>query len=204
MRKPLKIALIALAFLHTFASFAEGPRLRYGIDWGYNAKAFGESEYTYLTDIGYRVSDGEPLHPDYYTNAFVSADLGVEFLRYLALTTRVGYRGIFEGYRAFPAELQLAWFFKGYDAAGFFVCAGGGTAITEGLAFDDNINLISAGGGYRKNLGRKINMDGFIKVQHISCSPLPVDEYDGVIPRDRTVYSRSTHISVDFGVALYF
>ena len=204
MRKSLKITIIAIALLQTINCFAEGPRVRYGIQWGYNAMAVSGSEYTYLTDIGYRVSDGEPLHPDYYTNAFVSADLGVEFLRSLALTARVGYRGISAGYRAFPAELQLAWFTKGYEASGIFVCAGWGTALTEAFSTDDNINLVFAGAGYRKSLSRKISLDGFVKGHHISCSPLPVDEYDGVIPRERTVYSRSTHLSVDFGIALYF
>ena len=204
MSKLLKIATIALTLLQTVASFAEGPRLRYGINWGYNAMAGSGCEYTYLTDIGYRVSDGENFHPEYYTNAFVSADFGVEFLRSLALTARVGYRGISEGYRAFPAELQLAWFIKGYETSGIFVCAGGGTALTEEFSADDNINLVFGGAGYRRSLSRKISLDGFIKIHHISCSPLPVDEYDGVIPRERTVYSRSTHVSVDFGIALYF
>ena len=204
MNKYLKTAILAIMILLSLPGFAQKPRLRYGIQWGYNAQVVSGSQYTYLTDIGYRVSDGEDPHADYYTNAFVCADLGIEFFKSFALSASIGYRGVAEDYRVFPAELQLSWFLRGYETSGVFFSAGGGTALTEGLSADDGIIMLSAGTGYRHSLSHKINLDGFVKVRHTSCSPLPVDEYDGVIPRERTVYSRSTHISVDLGIALYF
>ena len=205
MGKSLKLAVLGIVILtHTMVCQAEGPRLRYGVQWGYNALALRACQYTYLTDIGYRVSEGEDLHADYFTNAFVSADLGLEFLNSLALTARAGYRGVAKGYRVFPAELQLSWFTKGYEGSSPFLFAVGGLALTESLGFDDNINVVAAGFGYRHKLSHKISLDGFVRTNYISCSPLPIDEYDGVIARERTIYSRATNMSIDFGIGLYF
>lgn len=205
MSKFLKIAALSLALILTSALVAQAgkPRLRYGLQWGYSAKVASAGQYTYRTSMGYRVSDDNPLYADYYTNAFVSADLGLEFLNWFALTARFGYKGIAKDYRVMPAELQLAVFPKGYENSGLFGFASGGMALYD-LSLDDGATLFSAGVGLRRNLSRKISLDGFLKAGYTVCSPLPVDQYEGKIPRESVVYSRAQHISVDLGLALYF
>ena len=205
MSKLLKIIALSLVLLLSFGavSRAEGPRLRYGLQWGYNAKVASTYAYTIYNTNGSRISDSQPLTADYYTNAFVSADLGLEFLNYLAVMVKAGYRGVAKDYRIMPGELQLSIFPWGYAESGLFFFGGGGFALRD-WNLEDKINLLSAGMGLRRNMGLKISLDGFLKANLTACSPLPVDQYEGQIPRDRTVYSRAKHISVDLGVALYF
>ncbi len=205
MSKLLKIIALSLALILTSEALSEAgnPRLRYGIQWGYSAKAASGLEYTFFNSYGTRISDGQPLAPDYYTNAFVSADLGIEFLDYLAFTLKAGYRGVAKDYRVMPVELQFSIFPMRYDKSGIFLFGSGGFAL-RGWSMEDKINLISAGIGLRRNLSHKISLDGFLRGNLITCSPLPEDQYEGTIPRDRTVYSRAQHITVDLGIALYF
>ena len=205
MSKLLKITALCLTLLFVSEAFskAEGPRLRYGLQWGYNAKVATSYAYTIYNSNGSRISDSQPFTGDYYTNAFVSADLGLEFLNYFAFTLKAGYRGVAEDYRVMPVELQFSIFPWSYDESGLFLFGSGGFALYQ-WSLDDKINLISAGMGIRRNMGLKISLDGFLKANLTTCSPLPVDQYEGQIPRDRTVYSRAKHISLDLGIALYF
>ncbi|MBO4465143.1 MAG: hypothetical protein J5748_00495 [Bacteroidales bacterium] len=192
-----------MVFAFGALSKAESPRLRYGLQWGYNAKVATGYEYTIYNSFGSRISDSQPLTADYYTNAFVSADLGLEFLNYFAFTLKAGYRGVAKDYRIMPAELQFSIFPWGYDQHGLFFLGGGGFALYH-WSLEDKINLLSAGMGLRRNMGMKVSLDGFLKANLTTCSPLPVDPVDGQIPRDRTVYSRAKYISIDLGLALYF
>lgn len=205
MSKSLKIAILALALAFAFESFsaAESSRFRYGVEWGYSAKVASSFQYTIYNSYGSRISDSQPLSPDYYTNAFVSADIALEFADYFAITLKAGYRGVAKDYRVMPVELQMAVFFKGYEKTGPYVFAGGGAALYN-WSFEDQINLASAGAGMRHNLSRKISLDTFLKVNLIGCSPLPVDPYEGTIPREKTIYSRNGHLSFDLGIALNF
>lgn len=205
MNKFLKITALSLALLLASAasSLAESPRFRYGLQWGYSAKAATSLEYTFFNSYGTRISDGQPLTLDYYTNAFVSADLGIEFLDYLGFTLKAGYRGVAKDYRIMPLELQFTLFPMRYDQTGIFLFGSGGFALYN-WSMEDMVNLMSAGIGLRRNLSRKISLDGFLRGNLITCSPLPEDQYEGTIPRDRTVYSRAQHISIDLGLALYF
>ena len=205
MSKPLKIIALSLAliFASGLVSKAESPRLRYGLQWGYNARAATSYAYTIYNSNGMRISDSKALHADYYTNAFVSADLGLEFLNYFAFTLKAGYRGVAKDYRIMPAELQLAIFPWGYDQSGLFFIGSGGSALYK-WSLEDKINLLSAGMGIRRNMGLKVSLDGFMKANLTTCSPIPVDPVDGPVPRDKTVYSRAKHISFDVGLALYF
>ncbi|MBP5571453.1 MAG: hypothetical protein J6X39_02150 [Bacteroidales bacterium] len=205
MSKLLKIIALSLALILSSEALSEAgsPRLRYGIQWGYSAKAASSFEYTIYNSYGSRISDSEPLTPNYYTNAFICADLGLEFLNYFALTLRGGYRGVEKDYRVVPAEVQFSIYPWGYSESGLFLFGGGGVALHD-WSFEDKVNLISAGMGLRRNMGLKVSMDGFVKANLITCSPLPVDPYEGVVPREQTVYSRRQHITLDIGIALYF
>ncbi|MBO4610659.1 MAG: hypothetical protein J5668_00980 [Bacteroidales bacterium] len=205
MSKLLKIMVLSLALILASEAVSEAgkPRFRYGMEWGYSAKVASGFEYTIYNSYGSRISDSQPLSADYYTNAFVSADIGLEFLNYLAVSLEAGYRGVARDYRVMPLSLRLALFPKGYDKTGPFVFAGGGMALYN-WSLEDKVNLISAGAGSRYNLSRKISLDGFLRANLISCSPLPVDPYEGTVPREKTVYSRTSHITMDLGIALYF
>lgn len=206
MSKFLKIATICLTvIMASQICEAKGPRFRYGVSWGYSGQVADSYDYTYRTSVGYRVSSEQPLTFNWYSNAFISADAGIEFLRYLALTAKAGYCGVSEGFRVLPVELQLAFFLKGYENDGLFIMGAGGMAFTEDLDLTEyKTNTISAGLGYRHNLAGKVCLDGFLRVRETSCSPLPTDDYEGTIPRDRTVYSRAEHIAVELGISLYF
>lgn len=205
MNKFLKIAALSLALLLILAPTSEAgkPRFRYGVQWGYSALGASGCEYTIYNSVGSRVSDGKPFVPHYFTNAYFSADLGLEFARYFALTAKAGYRGIDRDYRVAPLELQLSLFPFGYERSGMFLFGSGGLALYD-WSLADKINLLSGGMGYRHNLSRKISLDGIFRLNYINCSPLVVDDYEGVVPRDRTVYSRATHLTADVGIVLYF
>ena len=205
MSKLLKIIALSLAFILTSEALSEAgsPRLRYGLQWGYSAKAASSFEYTIYNSYGSRISDSQPLTPDYYTNAFISADLGLEFLSYFALTLKGGVRGVEKDYRVVPAEIQFSIFPWGYTKTGMFLFGGAGAALYK-WSLEDKVNLYSAGIGLRHDMGLKVSLDGFVKANLITCSPLPVDPYEGVVPREQTVYSRRQHISIDIGIALYF
>lgn len=205
MSKFLKIMAlcITLFFASEALSEAGSPRIRYGIQWGYSGEAAAGTSYTFFNKYGTRISDSNPRHWEYYTNAFVSGDVGIEFLDYLAVTLKAGYRGVAKDYRIMPLEIQGSIFPWRYDQSGLFLIGSLGTALSNGN-FEDNVKIISAGMGLRRNIGLKISLDGFIRGNLYITNPLPLDPYEGLIPRDRVVASSGKFITIDLGLALYF
>lgn len=205
MSKSLKIIALSLALVFASEALSEAgsPRIRYGLQWGYSAETMASTNYTIFNEYGSRISDSNPRHWEYYTNAFVSGDVGLEFLDYLAVTLKVGYRGVAKDYRVMPIELQGSIFPFRYDQSGLFFIGSLGTAMSN-WNFEDKMKILSAGIGLRRNMGNKISLDGFLRGNLFICSPLPVDPYEGTIPRDRVLYSSAKYVTIDLGLALYF
>lgn len=205
MSKYLKIIALSFALILASEAISEAgsPRVRYGLQWGYSAEAMASTTYTIFNEYGSRISDSNPRHWEYYTNAFVSGDVGLEFLDYLAVTLKVGYRGVAKDYRIMPIELQGSIFPFRYDQSGMFLIGSLGTAMSN-WNFEDEMKILSAGIGLRRNIGNKISLDGFLRGNLFICNPLPVDPYEGTIPRDRVLYSSGKYVTFDLGLALYF
>lgn len=204
MRKRLIIAI--LCFFACVSLRAESPlRFRYGVEWGYSPQIASSSQYTFISANGYRVSEGSSeFELDYFTNAFVSFSAGAEFANYFSLLLNAGLRGFYKNYRTIPIEAKFSAFFHGYDHSGPFITLSAGPCLGEKFSWDDGAVTGAFGGGFRACLMDKVSIDVFARCRVSGISPLPDDPYEGIIPRDRLVYSRRRAILADFGISLQF
>lgn len=204
MRK--SFILVMLCFLVSASLKAESPlRFRYGVEWGYSPQIAYSSQYTFLSANGYRVSEGNPeLEMDYFTNAFVMAGIGAEFANYFSLSLNAGFRGFYKDFRAVPIELKFDAFFNGYDHNGPFITVSAGPCFGERFSWDDETVTGSIGAGLRTCLIDKVSIDVFARCRVAGLSPLPDDPYEGIIPRDRLIYSHRGIVLADFGLSLQF
>lgn len=189
------------------ASLKAGPplRFRYGVEWGYSPQIASSFQYTFLSANGYRVSEGSPDYAfDYFTNAFVMAGAGAEFADYFSLSLNAGFRGLYKDFRVVPVELKFAAFFRGYSHNGPFLTVSAGPCLGEKFSWDDRTVTASLGAGLRACLIDKVSIDLFARCRMAGLSPLPDDPYEGIIPRERLIYSRRGIILADFGLSLQF
>lgn len=204
MRK--SFILVVLCLLMPASLKAESPlRFRYGVEWGYSPQIAYSSQYTFISANGYRISEGSPdPELDYFTNAFVMAAVGAEFADYFSLSINAGFRGLYKDVRVVPIELKLAAFFRGYDHNGPFLTFSAGPCLGERFSWDDETVTASFGTGLRACLIDKVSIDLFARCRVAGLSPLPDDPYEGIIPRDRLIYSHRGIILADFGLSLQF
>lgn len=204
MRK--RVITMMLCLLASASLKAEPTlRFRYGVDWGYSPQIASSFQYTFLSANGYRVSEGSPDHAfDYFTNAFVMAGVGAEFADYFSLSLNVGFRGLYKDFRVVPIEAKFAAFFNGYNHNGPFVTFSAGPCLGEKFSWDDRTVTASLGAGLRACLIDKVSIDLFARCRMAGLSPLPDDPYEGIIPRERLIYSHLGIILADFGLSLQF
>lgn len=204
MRKRFILAMVCLL---TAVSLRAGSplRFRYGVEWGYSPQIAYSSQYTFLSANGYRVSEGDTeLVLGYFTNAFVMAGVGAEFADYFSLSLNAGLRGLYKDFRVIPMELKLAAFFRGYNYNGPFVTVSAGPCLGDDFSWEDETVTASLGAGLRACLIDKVSIDVFARCRVAGLSPLPDDPYEGLIPRDRLIYSYRGIVLADFGLSLQF
>ena len=171
--------------------------------WGYSPQVFVAKAFTYIPNgVGYRVEEyGNNF--SFINNAFLKISTSIEMLNKVSAGIKTGIQGIDGKYKVIPLELELKYFLRSTDKNGIYLLLEGGTAIHE-CNFQDNILLGAAGLGYREQLYKSLNVNFFIQLQGLSCHPLPIDKYEGVIPRERVVFSLIAYTGLVFGVGIGF
>lgn len=202
MRKVLTI-LVLLASVFPFCASAKA-RFEASAEWGVSPLLLSSELYSYYSNQGFRVSEGDgTMGFNYYTNAFLYATAGVNFAKYFGLAAKAGYAGLCEGYRVFPLGLRLLAYPSGYERDGVYLTADASVALHGGAAEDETL-LGSIGIGYRHGLYGSMGLKAFARVCGSTFSPLPVDPYEGVIPRSRVISSSRTCIALEIGIGIYF
>lgn len=202
--KKLLFAAITAFLLGITANAAEPARFRFGADWGVVPQVFHTNEATYITMVGYRVSDPFRRDFQYFTNGYMTFNAGFEFANHFALYAKTGWMGISEDYRIMPLIGELQYFFKSYMGCDSpFMMVYGGTGL-HGSGFSDKIAMAGIGAGHRHCLSNSVSIDATLRIQWCGYNPLPVDEFEGIVSRDRVIFSFANSVAVGFGLSLNF
>lgn len=203
-KRPLVTVLVsALMLLCVKAEGSSPVRLRFGVDWGYSPQLYQSFVSTYYTRIGYRVTE-QSRGFDYYSNGYLLFGLGCEINNRCAFYLKSGYMGLFKDFRVMPILGEAQYFFSGGDSCDCpFIMLNGGIALNS-ASFVDRTILASLGGGYRHHLSRRTTLDMIARIQASNCSPQPNDKYDGLVPRDRIIFSNANQFALSLGLSLYF
>ena len=196
-------ACIAVLLLGVCLTSSGRVRLSGGVSWGYSPQIYKGQVFSYIPNrIGYRINERESAF-NYYSNAYLDADAGVDLWNRVSFHLKTGYRGLDYNYDIVPLLLESRFYFKDYYTGGAFVALEAGTALHE-WNFDDGIILIRTSLGYREQLYRNLSVDFLFHIQAADLHPLPIDKYEGVIPRPQVSFSAVGYLQIGFGVGISF
>ncbi len=178
-------------------------RISGGVSWGYSPQIYKSQVFSYIpNNIGYRINERTEAF-NYFSNAYLDADAGVDLWDKLSFHLKTGYRGIDYNYDIIPLLLETRYYFGSCFTGGTFLSLEAGTALHE-WNFDDGIILIKTAFGYREQLYKAISVDFLFHIQATNMHPLPIDKYEGVIPRPQVSFSVVGLLQLGFGVGINF
>ena len=173
------------------------------LSWGYSPQLYDSHGFTYTTSaVGYRVNEYDARF-DYNHNAFISYQIGLDFAKHYSVHLKSGFMGAGRNYDLIPLEIQCRFYFKSYSQNSLYLYLEAGTAM-HNWTFNDKIKLASLGFAYRENLYKNLCVDFFIAASALSSSPLPIDKYEGEIPRPQVLYSNVIRSYLQLGIGISF
>ena len=185
------------------ASYMNNLHLKYGIEWGYSATCFDKYHSVYFNpEVGYRI-DNQGTDFFLYSNAYVSARVGVEMFRHYSLAILAGYAGVNQDRRLFPATVRATYFMDSYDTGGIMIFGEGGLGMTD---VSENVsNLFKLGTGYRLKMSMKSSLDFMASLQLTKDHPgIYSAEIPGYIPDEYVRRSDNYYGAVSFSIAISF
>lgn len=198
MKKLWTILIPVLAF-----SFSASARFSGSISWGYNPQLCKYEAVCYIPNsIGYRVAE-ERFNFTYYSNAFLYASAGADFATHFSLQFKTGYTGISYQYQVMPVMGEFRYYFKDYLGKGLFLGVEGGIML-HNWSWEDKGTLAGLSFGHREQLFGDLSLDFLIRIQWANYSPLPVDKYEGVIPRPQVIFSNTDSFMLSIGTSINF
>lgn len=179
------------------------PEVKYGVEWGYTATFLDAARYDYVDPVdGYRV-DESTVDAYLYSNAHVSANIGIYFGNHFCTAIYAGYEGIKQDKRIFPVTVRASYYFKDYRSDGAFCFLEGGTGIHPNDKFVSNIGRIGA--GYRLSLSRKGSLDLLMSLKLTGDRPEIANIHTGYpVPEHYIRYSNALYGAATLGIALNF
>lgn len=178
-------------------------RLSGGFSWGYSPQVFYSQVFSYTPNrVGYRISDRNRGFT-YFSNAYLDINAGIDIKDKVSLYFKTGYRGAGQSYDIVPLLLESRYFFGSSYSGGTFIALEAGTAMHE-WSFEDGIVMVKTAFGYREQLYKSLSVDFTVHLQALHLQPLPIDKYEGVIPRPQVSYSSVNYLQIGFGVGINF
>lgn len=196
-----KSCLITILFL--CLSISTQARVSAAFSWGYEPQIYKFQAFSYSPNrVGYRVSEYSS-GLCYQSTTYINFSLSYEFAGKASLTFKSGYKGIDYDYTVLPLELEARFYFSSYESSSYFLCLEAGTAL-HNWNFEDKIILSALGFGYREHLYKMLSVDFFMKLEGYIGSPLPIDKYEGEIPRPQVYFSQKICVYPNFGIQINF
>lgn len=159
-----------------------------------------------VSEEGYRINE-KTQGPLLYPNGTVMLSAGYDVTDHMRLSLNMGYAGIAEGRRVFPALMRLSYFMQGTRADGFFTYAGAGA----GLHASSRLNreapslLADLGEGYRLRLNRSCCLDFLLSVKcAFDRPPIPNPDGPGYATAENIRSNFAGYYAVGFSVAVSF
>lgn len=199
----MKRTFICITFLLFPLIINAKTPLTYGVSWGFSPQVYKSQDFSYISNrIGYRVSDSWEGFT-FYECAYIYLDAGVNVAKHWSVHMVSGYRGVDENYSIVPLYMQARFNFKKHGENGIFLGIGAGTALKDWHLKDDII-LSNIEFGYKEYLYKTLNLEFLIKLEVMSLHPLPIDKYEGVIPRPQVLYSYLGYMFISTGFRISF
>lgn len=194
---------ILITFLLLALTISAKAKINAGVGWGYCPQVLKTERVSYIPNsIGYRISDGRAGF-SYFTNEFIYASVGADITRHFSMLLKGGFMGVDYNYIVTPITAEARYYFKGYDRQGLFLSMEGGIALHD-WDFEDRFGMLSAGMGHREMLFESLSLDFIFRITCANYHPLPLDKYEGVIPRPQVIYSNTHSLLISLGVGLNF
>jgi hypothetical protein len=211
MRKGLIVTLLSLLLFQTPAKAGEPggwffEHFRLGAEWGYSQCFWMLRDYNIISSEGYRIyekSQGIYLQP----NGLVLGSLVYPLSEGFELALCGGYIGAGRDNRLFPLMLRLCWFPSLADEDGFFTRLQGGAAFHTPASggFSKMAWLVSAGEGYRLQLGAGLDLDLTVNFRFLSDHPhIPNPEGPGNVPERNIRKNLAEYCALDFSIGFCF
>ena len=198
MKRKLGITLLFLCL-----SISTWARITASCSWGYGAQLYKAQAFSYTPNrVGYRVSE-YAYGFTYLSTAYLNFALSYEFAHKASIGLKSGYKGIDQNYSIIPLELEARYYFKSYEESSAFLSLEAGSALHD-LNFKDQIILASLGLGYREHLYKSLSVDFFLKLDAFYGHPLPIDRYEGEIPRSQLYFSYVSCAFLNLGIQINF
>lgn len=194
-------AFITLLFLSLCISTQ--ARISASFSWGYEPQLYKAQAFSYTPNrVGYRVSE-YAYGFTYFNTTYINFGLSYEFAHKASIALKSGYKGIDQNYAVIPLEIEARYFFRSFDTSTWFLSLEAGSALHD-FNFDDQIILASLGLGYREQLYKKLSVDFFLKLESFYGHPLPIDRYEGEIPRAQVYFSYMAYAFLNLGIQVNF
>lgn len=193
--------LITLLFLNLCVNIQ--ARISASFSWGYEPQLYKAQAFSYTPNrVGYRVSE-YAYGFTYLSTTYINFALSYEFAHKASISLKSGYKGIDQNYVIIPLELEARYFFKSYETSSCFLSIEAGSALHD-FNFDDQILLTALSFGYREHLYKKLSVDFFLKLESFYGHPLPIDRYEGEIPRAQVYFSYMAYAFLNLGIQVNF
>lgn len=182
---------------------AKPARATFSIDWGISPNCAELYRYSYVTEIGYRIAD-KGVDDTFLLLAYMSASAGVTLFDHLTVAAYAGYDGFdHDGVHVTPLGGKILWTIRptGTDGPMVFLQAAMGL---KDLKWEDRTSMARIGAGYRHCLSSRVSVDLTAAFKAATDQPLLVDPYEGVVPAERTSFSRRAYLGFTFGLSLNF
>ena len=198
-----RILATAVLLLFALGLQARGPRLSYGLEWGYTGTFLRTYQYNYIYSAGSRIIENDAVWW-YYSNGGVLADVGLDLGSHVNLSVYSGLLGVYSRRWMVPVELRTRWCPLGLDSNG--PVAHLGAALTfPTTTLRETSGRINAGGGYRVIVYKDISVDFLL-------SAVVTSDHDLIPDPDTSYHVPSRDISrnyaeywgVNFSVAINF
>lgn len=198
-----KAALVILLMTLPVLMRAGGPRLSFGLEWGYTSTFLKTSQHNFICEEGYRIIEN-PVSWRYLSNGAVLARAGADLTENINLSLYSGLLGVYSKRWIVPLELRMRWCPSGLYNEGILLQAGGGLGFPTSSLYETGARAV-AGVGYRLPIYRTLSVDLILSWNFTLDSETILDPDTGdKVPRYRITSNSTEYQAFNLSIALNF
>lgn len=201
------ISATALLIIMSLSAQAQTPLVKYGIELGFLANIYNNTQLNYISAEGYRVDDSSS-GACFIGELNIMGSVGLNVSKCIDLSLWSGYMNRNKNGGSIPLLLRMGYHFKSIDSDGLFAFVDGGVGFH--LRKEDEPGrkpaiLADAGIGYRFVLTHRSSGDLFFKLKGSFDSRLvPDPDNGGYIPESNIRKNSEFYLAPGIGIIINF
>lgn len=198
-----RAAVILILLLSVTAARAGGPRLSWGLEWGYTATFLRTSQHNFVCAEGYRIIE----NPDtwrYFSNGSLLAGVGMDVFDKFNASLYSGLLGVYSKRWVVPAELRLTYCPTGLHTDGLLFHAGAALTYPTSVLQDSGWRA-EAGAGYRIAVFGNVSVDFKLSLNITLDHDILTDPDTGLsVPRSDIKSDTSEYHGINVSLGINF